>query len=351
LNTNQINYLNIGLMVLSAGFAYAWPFETFLFVYTVLGPLHYLTEISWLHERNYYTQGRFDYLFLLLAAVVLTLVNLQLLAGASKTIPEWATFAAFGAALVFILFKTPVARWSLVILIALAGYFVMAAPWMFLLFGIFVPTLIHVFIFTGCFILLGALKSRHISGFLSLAAFAAIALSFVWFHPEHVGYQVAPYVSNNYGVVQSDGSLSSPFVAVNYFFAKIFNLQGFSLPSASTGDYVATLNHYLYQNPTALALMSFIAFAYCYHYLNWFSKTSIIRWHEVPKTHMAVVIGIWLISLGLYAFNYSVGLRWLFFLSLAHVLLEFPLNHLTFLQIGKELGNRVRGKAASVESA
>ncbi len=65
MNTNQINYLNIGLMFLSAVLGFTYPFETFLFVYTVLGPLHYLTEISWLHERNYYTKGRYDYLFLI----------------------------------------------------------------------------------------------------------------------------------------------------------------------------------------------------------------------------------------------------------------------------------------------
>jgi hypothetical protein len=54
-----------------------------------------------------------------------------------------------------------------------------------------------------------------------------------------------------------------------------------------------------------------------------------------------VVIGIWLASLALYAYNYALGLRWLFFLSLAHVLLEFPLNQITFYQIGRELSARI----------
>ena len=43
---DQVNYLNIALMVLSAGLAFRFPFELFLFSYTVLGPLHYLSEIS-----------------------------------------------------------------------------------------------------------------------------------------------------------------------------------------------------------------------------------------------------------------------------------------------------------------
>jgi hypothetical protein len=45
---DTVNYVNAGLMVLSCLAAYVFPFELFLFSYAVLGPLHYLTEISWL---------------------------------------------------------------------------------------------------------------------------------------------------------------------------------------------------------------------------------------------------------------------------------------------------------------
>ena len=51
-NIDRINYLNIGLMIGACVAAYLFPFELFLFSYAVLGPLHYLTEISWLHERK-----------------------------------------------------------------------------------------------------------------------------------------------------------------------------------------------------------------------------------------------------------------------------------------------------------
>ena len=30
-------------------------------------------------------------------------------------------------------------------------------------------------------------------------------------------------------------------------------------------------------------VQAFLAFAYTYHYLNWFSKTLIIKWHQVAK--------------------------------------------------------------------
>ena len=85
-----------------------------------------------------------------------------------------------------------------------------------------------------------------------------------------------------------------------------------------------------------IMLMRFIAFAYMYHYLNWFSKTEVIRWHKVPKIRFAAVLLIWLAACGLYAYNYALGLSFLFFLSFTHVLLEFPLNMVSIIGIGKE---------------
>lgn len=50
LTPDQVNYLNIGLMLVAARLAFWLPFQ--LFVYAVLGPAHYLTEISWLREGS-----------------------------------------------------------------------------------------------------------------------------------------------------------------------------------------------------------------------------------------------------------------------------------------------------------
>ena len=77
--------------------------------------------------------------------------------------------------------------------------------------------------------------------------------------------------------------------------------------------------------------------AYTYHYLNWFSKTSIIKWHEVSKNRIAVIAVVWLGSLALYAYNYDTGMAVLYFISVLHVMLEFPLDHRTFVGIGREL--------------
>ena len=52
--------------------AYFFPFETFLLAYAFLGPLHYLTEISWLHDRQYFTKGKYDFIPLLLIGIALS---------------------------------------------------------------------------------------------------------------------------------------------------------------------------------------------------------------------------------------------------------------------------------------
>jgi hypothetical protein len=44
-------------MLISCVTAYVFPFELFLFSYAVSGPLHYLTEISWLHDRKYFVNA------------------------------------------------------------------------------------------------------------------------------------------------------------------------------------------------------------------------------------------------------------------------------------------------------
>ena len=92
----------------------------------------------------------------------------------------------------------------------------------------------------------------------------------------------------------------------------------------------------IYFSEFGIMLMRFIAFAYLYHYLNWFSKTEVIRWHKVPKVRFIIVIVVWLASSAFYAYDYSLGLSLLFFLSFSHVLLEFPLNIVSIVGIGTE---------------
>ena len=51
----------------------------------------------------------------------------------------------------------------------------------------------------------------------------------------------------------------------------------------------------------------------------------------------SILIGmLWFVSVGLYFYNYSIGLAVLLFLSLLHVVMEFPLNIMTIKEIIKK---------------
>jgi hypothetical protein len=96
----------------------------------------------------------------------------------------------------------------------------------------------------------------------------------------------------------------------------------------------------VFHTQTGLLVLRFIAFAYTYHYLNWFSKTRVIQWHKVPRKRFIGVIVFWLVSIALYLYNYTMALMWLFFLSYMHVLLELPLNFTSIAGIGKFVRQR-----------
>jgi hypothetical protein len=121
-------------------------------------------------------------------------------------------------------------------------------------------------------------------------------------------------------------SVYGSFSTLNAELIKFFNLgSGSSL-------------YEIYNSTAGLIVMRLIAFAYTYHYLNWFSKTSIIKWHEISTVRTFAIIGLWIASLGIYAYDFQLGMITLYFLSVLHVMLEFPLNHQTFVGIGRELG-------------
>jgi hypothetical protein len=82
-----------------------------------------------------------------------------------------------------------------------------------------------------------------------------------------------------------------------------------------------------------VAIGRFLGFAYTYHYLNWFSKTGIIGWHSMSRSRMAVIGVLYAVSLGIYAYDYRVGLLALYLLSVTHVFLEFPLDARTIVDV------------------
>src|SRR6267378_2506554 len=63
------------LMLSALGVTYLVPFELLLLSYVVLGPAHYFTEISWLHDRKYFLPHRGIALVLAVVAVVAAIID------------------------------------------------------------------------------------------------------------------------------------------------------------------------------------------------------------------------------------------------------------------------------------
>src|SRR5262249_5581809 len=161
----------------------------------------------------------------------------------------------------------------------------------------------------------------------SLLVFIGCSLAFAVAAPLECARPLSQYVRDSY----------REFSLLNYALMTPFRQHDLTAP-ANLRQYIQFVNTVLYQSPAAWAVMGFIAFAYTYHYLNWFSKTSIIQWHHISRSRFLAIIALWLASIGCYLCSYRFGLRSLYSLSMTHVLHEFPLNLLSFRAIGKELG-------------
>ena len=392
-------------MFATAVFAFFAPFETFLLAYAFLGPLHYLTEISWLHDRQYFTKGKYDFIVLLIIGVLLSTV-----AFAQDFGYKWEIYTYFSEMqlssklVVFALFSGmlfALVKNIFVKIVSCFFIFIFVSGWLspenieenqssttvFALTSL-VPTLIHVYVFTGLFMLYGSLKSRSKSGLMAVVAVVILPLILVFVLPVNPKESwVSSYGKNAYyakgqgffntnvEIMDHFGILDEPKLTNKQFLDSIVNSKtanaGFtpnekkrlndSLQRKSKEPFVfyqpnderfgqtIAVRKALPVNPKdyfwnsvffstfGIMLMRFIAFAYLYHYLNWFSKTEVIRWHKVPKIRFFAVIVLWLSACGFYIYDYSLGLSVLFFLSFTHVLLEFPLNMVSIVGIGKEV--------------
>jgi hypothetical protein len=312
-DADRINFLNIGLMLISCVVALFIPFELFLFAYAVLGPAHYFTEISWLQKRHFFTKGKHD------PWILYALGALVCLVAPWSPMTATFTFLALGCALVLVLTDKGMPRiLGLVPVIVLAIALVDSTGFLTVLLGVFVPTLIHVYLFTGSFMLYGALKERSRSGYVAFGVFLLCPLACWFIDPG----KFAPSI-------QAINSYWNNFSILN------LTILGVNAPhtTAEARDAVA----HVFYSPTGLIIMRFIAFAYTYHYLNWFSKTSIIRWHEMGVKRLVVISALWLASIVIYLYDFALGFKILFYLSITHVYLEFPLNHVSIIGTFREV--------------
>lgn len=318
----EIDLLNVILIVVSLFFAFQYPFELFFFSFIVLGPLHYLTEIHWLKEKNYFVKSQqWIWVFVLIAFVITLpiLMRFEIIKDAFEKIGVKPLFIwlnkQFGYLLLFsLLFSIGLVQLAskvklllyLMLSIAFSILILKVNKTILLIATFLLSSLIHVYLFTLLFMTFGYLNHKTFWGKIALLALLIcpiiIAVS-----------KMSPMNSNDLSPYIKESVYSSGIGQLIVKVAELFDLkktQSFNLLS-----------------PIALKIQTFIAFAYTYHYLNWFSKTSIIGWSKnLSKAKTYFIISIWIGILLLYRYNFNYGLVLLFFFSTLHVLLEFPLN-------------------------
>ena len=300
-----INLTNMALMLISTVIAFIIPFKLFLFVYAVLGPLHYLTEISWLDKKNFFIKQKLQIWPYVVIALLLTVALLN-----EKSSIRYYSVSLIICVVVYTLCLVFSEKTVLSLLLSttilIIALLIKADKIMFLIlsFGVFLPTVVHVFLFTGFFVLSGAVKNKSVTGFLSLVVFVGCALSFALIHTPN-----AEILS-----IAEKGYIQKYFSILNKSIAGLFNINFINNGTD------------IFELPAMIAVQRFIAFAYTYHYLNWFSKTTVIKWHEVSKSRLAIIAILWVLSVVFYYIDFRLGFMVLFLLSMLHVFLELPLN-------------------------
>lgn len=329
MKTENIDLLNTGLILISFLFAYWLPFELFLFAYAVLGPLHYLTEINWIRDKNYFIASKLWIYLIIIAAILVSLpplirvfvpesyANSDVVLLFTNTLPAYfnsCLFLAILAAIVFTVFKTKKQQYiALLVGCVLAALFHFV-PLYHLLVGVFLPTVIHVYLFTIMFMWYGNLKSKSRIGYFNIMLMLAIPFLIIFLTVNPFDY----ILGMDTRMIYVDNSL----YVLN---AKISQAIG-----------MTDGTEFMFEGKLFIKIQIFIAFAYTYHYLNWFSKTSVIGWHKkLTQKRSLTILLLWVGSVALYMYNYKVGFTLLLFLSFVHVFMEFPLNIISIRAVGK----------------
>ncbi|QHI38887.1 hypothetical protein IMCC3317_42870 [Kordia antarctica] len=333
MKTLNIDFLNTGLIILSFLLACWLPFELFLLSYAILGPLHYFTEINWIRDKNYFVVNKLWIYLIIIAAFLISIPALFQLPYLDqyqnntavqyimRKLPLYfnaGLFLAIVAAIAFTVVKSKKHQYivlSVGVLFAVLFHFF---PFYHLIIGILLPTVIHVYLFTLIFMWYGNLKSKSRIGYFNVILLAVIPFIIVFLSISTLSYSIKIDTQRIY--------------AENNFY--ILNIKLAEVLGLSDGKPFA------FNKLVDIKIQIFIAFAYTYHYLNWFSKTTVIGWHKkLSKKRSITIILLWIFSVGLYFYNYKIGLIVLLFLSFLHVFMEFPLNIISIKAVGKSIFN------------
>ncbi|WP_296386612.1 hypothetical protein [Winogradskyella sp.] len=322
MRSETIDYINIALLIISFIAAIFLPFELFLFSYAFLGPLHYLTEINWLDDKKYFIKSKSQaYIaFIIFAAIIAIYPLIKYLdynneffnvISSKKNVILLIGFMFSVSLIIFTKAKQLILAFAFSALFSVICF--LYIPKIVLALGVFLPTLIHVYVFTLLFMIYGQLKHYSNAGLICVILLIVFPITLLFMDLVPESYMISDFAKSTY--------IASGFLSINNTIAGLFgnlNTSNFGLMSS-----------------IIVKVQVFIAFAYTYHYLNWFSKTSIIGWKaSLSSSRMKYIVFLWICSVGLYLYDYVTGLIALFFLSLLHVVLEFPLNITTIKEIG-----------------
>jgi hypothetical protein len=289
-------------MLAALGLAYLVPFELLLLAYVVLGPAHYATEISWLHDRKYFLPQR---------GIALALVVLAIIAAVIEN-ASWFGFVMWAAfVLCALLAGTTTPMQAVLLVIAAIGATAALAMHgaSLAVLGVMLPTLIHVSLFTLVFMALGAYRSGARVQWVLVALYVAAILLIL----------VAPPSAST--LIPSFAKAAEEYFAnVGPALGRLLGIPGLRLDQRLT---------------------SLLAFVYTYHYLNWFIKAEVIRWNQMTKGRLALVAAASAASTALYFYDYALGFTVLLAFSLAHIVLEFPLDSLALRQLGAVIGQSI----------
>ena len=287
--------IHLGLMLSALGLTYFVPFELLLLSYVVLGPAHYATEISWLHDRKYFLPQRGIAIALAAVAIIAALIDNASWFG----FVMWSAFvmSALLAATTTALQSTMLFMVALVLTAVLLSNGASIA-----VVGILLPTLIHVSLFTLVFMMLGAFRSGQKVQWVLVALYLA-AIALILLAPPNAATLIPSFAAAGHDY----------FANVGPALGRLFGIPDLRLDTRLT---------------------SLLAFIYTYHYLNWFIKAEVIRWNAMSRGRLALVVAASAASTALYFYDYAFGFTVLLALSLAHIVLEFPLNSLALRQLG-----------------
>ena len=324
----NVDTLNTILIIVSLILAYLLPFELFLISYAILGPLHYITEINWIQNKKYFVKGKYWLQLCILFALIVAvpaLVDLNIvesylsedllnMVNNVRPYSNMAIFLCLVIAYSLLFIKKVYLRVLVISIMAVLSFILVNESTFSLVVGILLPTLIHVYLFTLLFMWYGTLRKNSKVGSFNVVFLMVIPFVIYLIPSQESWRKLSEYVINTY--------VESNFYLLNVYVSKLIG--------ASDGT------NFNFSDVITRKIQLFISFAYTYHYLNWFSKTTVIGWHKNINTRKLIfLLVIWISSIALYAYNFKLGLILLLFLSFMHVFLEFPINIISIREISK----------------